>query len=86
MVPAEMLVPGDIVLLESGDQRPRTLARVDAKNLRTDEAALTRESAKGQSAASVGSALPTLHVPSCCNNSAVVAKHRDAARHIRRRR
>ena len=44
MIPAEELVPGDIVLLESGDKVPADLRLVEAKNLRTEEAALTGES------------------------------------------
>jgi magnesium-transporting ATPase (P-type) len=44
MVPAEELVPGDIVLLESGDKIPADLRLVEVKNLRTEEAALTGES------------------------------------------
>jgi magnesium-transporting ATPase (P-type) len=44
MIPAEELVPGDIVLLESGDKIPADLRLVEAKNLRTEEAALTGES------------------------------------------
>ena len=44
MIPAEQLVPGDIVLLESGDKIPADLRLVEAKNLRTEEAALTGES------------------------------------------
>jgi calcium-translocating P-type ATPase len=44
MIPAEDLVPGDIVLLESGDKIPADLRLVEAKNLRTEEAALTGES------------------------------------------
>src|SRR6476646_11844816 len=44
MLPAEELVPGDIVLLESGDRIPADLRLLDAKNLRTEEAALTRTS------------------------------------------
>ena len=44
MIPAEQLVPGDIVLLESGDKIPADMRLVEAKNLRTEEAALTGES------------------------------------------
>src|SRR6516162_2006605 len=44
LVPAEELVPGDVVLLESGDRIPADLRLVDVKNLRTEEAALTGES------------------------------------------
>src|SRR5215510_9628184 len=44
MTPAEQLVPGDVVLLESGDKIPADLRLVDANNLRTEEAALTGES------------------------------------------
>src|SRR5262249_11214220 len=44
MLPADQLVPGDVVLLESGDKIPADLRLLDAKNLRTEEAALTGES------------------------------------------
>jgi magnesium-transporting ATPase (P-type) len=44
LLPAEELVPGDIVLLESGDKIPADLRLVEVKNLRTEEAALTGES------------------------------------------
>jgi magnesium-transporting ATPase (P-type) len=44
MVPAEDVVPGDIVLLESGDRIPADVRLVEVKNLRTEEAALTGES------------------------------------------
>src|SRR5262249_20422374 len=43
MIAAEQLVPGDIVLLESGDKVPADLRLADVKNFRTEEAALTGE-------------------------------------------
>ncbi len=43
-VPAEELVPGDIVLIESGDRIPADLRLLQIKNLRIDESALTGES------------------------------------------
>jgi magnesium-transporting ATPase (P-type) len=44
MIPAEQLVPGDVVLLESGDKIPADLRLLERKNLRTEEAVLTGES------------------------------------------
>src|SRR5262245_16936329 len=44
LLAAEDLVPGDIVLLESGDKIPADLRLTEVKNLRTEEAALTGES------------------------------------------
>ena len=43
-VPAEELVPGDIVFLASGDKVPADLRLVDVHSLRVEEAALTGES------------------------------------------
>lgn len=43
-VPSAELVPGDVVLLQSGDSVPADLRLTAAKNLRCDESALTGES------------------------------------------
>ena len=43
-VPAESLVPGDVVLVESGDRVPADLRLFEAKNLQVEEAVLTGES------------------------------------------
>ncbi|RDB42979.1 HAD family hydrolase [Halomonas sp. DQ26W] len=43
-IDAEELVPGDIVMVESGDRIPADLRLIKAKRLRTEEAALTGES------------------------------------------
>lgn len=44
-IAAEQLVPGDIVLVQSGDKVPADLRLLSCKNLRIEEAALTGESA-----------------------------------------
>ena len=43
-IPAEQLVPGDIVTIESGDKIPADLRLLHVKNLRVDESMLTGES------------------------------------------
>jgi magnesium-transporting ATPase (P-type) len=43
-VPAEEIVPGDVVQVQSGDRVPADLRLVRVKNLRIDEASLTGES------------------------------------------
>ena len=54
-IAAAELVPGDIVLIASGDRVPADLRLLRAKNLRVNEAALTGESAPVEkSAAAVG--------------------------------
>jgi len=44
VLPAEQLVPGDVVLLAPGDKVPADLRLLEARNLRIDEAMLTGES------------------------------------------
>lgn len=44
IIPAEELVPGDVVLLHSGDRVPADLRLIRARNLQVQEAALTGES------------------------------------------
>jgi len=44
VLPAEELVPGDVVLVQSGDRIPADLRLTQVKNLRVEEATLTGES------------------------------------------
>ena len=60
MISAEELVPGDVVLLESGDKVPADLRLADAKNFRTEEAALTGESVPAEKSADAVSANATV--------------------------
>jgi calcium-translocating P-type ATPase len=65
MIAAEQLVPGDIVLLESGDKIPADLRLIDAKNLRTEEAALTGESVPADKSTEAVSANATVGDREC---------------------
>ena len=65
MIPAEQLVPGDSVLLESGDRVPADLRLIDVKNLRTEEAALTGESVPSDKSTKAVSANATVGDRAC---------------------
>src|SRR6516162_8417849 len=65
LIPAEGLVPGDIVLLESGDKVPADLRLTDVKNLRTEEAALTGESVPADKSSEPVSAKATVGDREC---------------------
>jgi P-type E1-E2 ATPase len=60
MIAADQLVPGDVVLLESGDKVPADLRLADVNNFRTEEAALTGESVPADKTTDVVSANATV--------------------------
>ncbi len=57
-VPAENVVPGDVVLLGSGDKVPADIRLMDAFNLQIEEAALTGESVAVLKCVSVSGEVP----------------------------
>ena len=67
MIPEEQLVPGDVVLLQSGDKIPADLRLIEAKNLSTEEAALTvdrvRVNATVGDRGDCGVEVPSFHAP-----------------------
>ena len=65
MIPAEQLVPGDIVSLESGDKIPADIRLLEVKNLRTEEAALTGESVPSDKSTAPVSAKATVGDRAC---------------------
>src|SRR6516162_7501003 len=65
LIPAEELVAGDVVLLESGDKVPADLRLTDVKNLRTEEAALTGESVPTDKSTNTVSAKATVGDRKC---------------------
>ncbi len=69
MMPAENLVPGDVVFLESGDKIPADLRLIDVKNLRTEEAALTGESVPSDKSIQPVSAKATVGDRTCMTYS-----------------
>ena len=65
MIAADQLVPGDVVLLESGDKVPADLRLTDVNNFRTEEAALTGESVPADKTTDVVSANATVGDREC---------------------
>ena len=65
MIAADQLVPGDLVLLESGDKVPADLRLTEVNNFRTEEAALTGESVPAEKTTDVVAANATVGDREC---------------------
>jgi Ca2+-transporting ATPase len=59
-IPAREVMPGDIVVLQTGDRIPADLRIIEAVNLRTNEASLTGESVPVEK---IAAAIPTKGAP-----------------------
>ena len=78
-IPAEELVPGDIVLLGSGDKVPADLRLIDVRSLRVEEAALTGESVPVEKAVEAVAEDASLGDRSCMAYSGTLVAYGQAA-------
>jgi magnesium-transporting ATPase (P-type) len=78
-VAAEELVPGDIVLLSSGDKVPADLRLLSTKNLRIEEAALTGESTAAEKQPDAVDAQAALGDRSCMAYSSTLVVYGQSA-------
>jgi magnesium-transporting ATPase (P-type) len=79
VVPAEQLVPGDIVFLASGDRVPADLRLVEVRSLRIEEAALTGESVPVEKAVAPVAADALLGDRSCMAYAGTLVTYGQAA-------
>jgi magnesium-transporting ATPase (P-type) len=77
-IDAALLVPGDIVLLESGDRIPADLRLITVKNLRVIEAALTGESVPVEKSSTAVAADATIGDRTCMAYSSTLVGYGQA--------